>query len=84
MNATVSYFCRDDEVEVLIEMFNKAYRLGLDVEEGIVLVYINLSGEYKVTIDDLSYSINFSTYSEYNDYTLEELEEQLSLIYNEF
>lgn len=84
MNASVSYFCRDDEVEVLVEMFNKAYRIGLDAEEGIVLIYINLSGDYKITIDDLSYPINFSTYSEYNDYTLEELEEQLSLIYNEF
>ena len=85
MNASISYFCRDDEVDVLVEMFNKAYKLGLDTEDGIVLVYINLTGEPdKVTIDDLSYPIHYSSYSEYNDYTLEDLEDQLSLIYHEF
>lgn len=85
MNASISYFCEDDEVDVLVEMFNKAYRIGLDTEDGIILTYINLTGEYdKVTIDDLTYRINFSTYSEYTDYTLEELEEQLYLIYHEF
>lgn len=84
MNASISYFCNDDEVDVLVELFNKAYRVGLDNEEGIILTYINLSGEDKITIDDLSYPINFSSYSEYNDYTLEELEEQLYLVYREF
>ncbi len=85
MNATINYFCRDDEVDVLVEMFNKAYRLGLESENGIILSYINLTGEYnKVTIDDLSYPINFVTYSEYDNYTLEELEDQIRLIYNEF
>lgn len=85
MNASISYFCEDDEVDVLVEMFNKAYRLGLDNEDGIILTYINLTGEYdKVTIDDLTYRINFSTYSEYTDYTLEELEDQLYIIYHEF
>lgn len=85
MNVAISYFCNDDEVEVLVELFNKAYRIGLEHEEGIVLSYINLTGEYdKITIDDLTYPINFSTYTEYNDYSLEDLEEQLSLIYNEF
>ena len=84
MNASISYFCNDDEVNVLVELFNKAYRVGLDNEEGIILTYINLSGEDKITIDDLSYPINFSSYSEYNDYTLEELEEQLYLVYREF
>lgn len=85
MNASISYFCRDDEVDVLVSLFNKAYNVGLDSEDGIILTYINLTGEPdKITIDDLSYPINFSTYSEYTDYTLEELEEQLSLVYNEF
>lgn len=85
MNATINYFCRDDEVDILVEMFNKAYRLGLESENGIILSYINLTGEYnKVTIDDLSYPINFVTYSEYDNYTLEELEDQIRLIYNEF
>ena len=84
MNASISYFCNDDEVDVLVELFNKAYRVGLDNEDGIILTYINLSGEDKITIDDLSYPINFSSYSEYNDYTLEELEEQLYLVYREF
>ena len=85
MNASISYFCDDDEVDVLVGMFNKAYRLGLDNEDGIILTYINLTGEYdKVTIDDLTYRINFSTYSEYTDYTLEELEDQLYIIYHEF
>lgn len=85
MNASISYFCEDDEVDVLVGMFNKAYRLGLDNEDGIILTYINLTGEYdKVTIDDLTYRINFSTYSEYTDYTLEELEDQLYIIYHEF
>lgn len=84
MNVALSYFCTDDEVDVLVELFNKAYRLGLDNEDGIILTYINLSGDYKITIDDLSYPVNFSSYSEYNDYTLEDLEDQLSLIYHEF
>ena len=84
MNVELSYFCKDDEVDVLVELFNKAYRLGLDNEDGIILTYINLSGDYKITIDDLSYPVNFSSYSEYNDYTLEDLEDQLSLIYHEF
>lgn len=84
MNVTLSYFCTDDEVDVLVELFNKAYRLGLDNEDGIILTYINLSGDYKITIDDLSYPVNFSSYSEYNDYTLEDLEDQISLIYHEF
>ena len=84
-NASITYFCRDDEVDVLVEMFNKAYKIGLDVDMCIVLIYINLSGEPdKVTIDDLSYPIHYSTYSEYNNYTLEDLEEQLYIIYNEF
>lgn len=84
MNVALSYFCTDDEVDVLVEVFNKAYKLGLDNEDGIILTYINLSGDYKITIDDLSYPVNFSSYSEYNDYTLEDLEDQLSLIYHEF
>lgn len=84
MNVALSYFCTDDEVDVLVELFNKAYRLGLDNEDGIILTYINLSGDYKITIDDLSYPVNFSSYSEYNDYTLEDLEDQISLIYHEF
>ena len=84
MNVALSYFCTDDEVDVLVELFNKAYRLGLDNEDGIILTYVNLSGDYKITIDDLSYPVNFSSYSEYNDYTLEDLEDQLSLIYHEF
>lgn len=84
MNVSLSYFCIDDEIDVLVELFNRAYRLGLENEDGIILTYINLSGDYKITIDDLSYPVNFSSYSEYNDYTLEDLEDQLSLIYHEF
>lgn len=84
MNATISYFCRDDEVEVLVEMFNKAYKIGLHSENGIILSYINLTGYDKVTIDDLSYPVNFTTYSEYDNYTLEELEDQIRVIYNDF
>ena len=84
MNVSLSYFCIDDEIDVLVELFNRAYMLGLENEDGIILTYINLSGDYKITIDDLSYPVNFSSYSEYNDYTLEDLEDQLSLIYHEF
>lgn len=84
MNTTVSYFCNDDEVEVLVELFNKAYQIGLDNEDGIILTYINLTGTYNITIDDLTYPINFTTYSEYEDYTLEELEEQIYTIYHDF
>ena len=36
MNVALSYFCTDDEVDVLVELFNKAYRLGLDNEDGII------------------------------------------------
>ena len=85
MNATISYFCEDDEGTALVELFNKAYNIGHDNEDGIILPYINLTGSYsKITIDDLTYPINYTTYSEYNDYTLEELEEQLYVIYHDF
>ena len=85
MNATISYFCEDDEGTVLVELFNKAYNIGLENEDGIILTYINLTGSYsKITIDDLTYPINYTSYSEYSDYTLEELEEQLYVIYHDF
>lgn len=83
-NAIITYFCNDSEEEVLVGLYNKAYNIALD-NDGITLMFINLTGNLStVTIDDLTYPIPYGTYSEYTDYTFEELEEQIYYIYKEF
>ena len=83
-NAIITYFCNDSEEEVLVELYNKAYNIALD-NDAITLMFINLTGNLStITIDDLTYPIPYGTYSEYNDYTFEELEEQIYYIYKEF
>lgn len=83
-NASITYFDNENEADTLVYMYDKAYKLSLD-NENITLIFINLTGDLDtLTIDDLSIKINYNSYSEYIDYSLIELEDQISLLYNEF
>ena len=83
-NAVISYFSKGDEEDALVGIYNIAYKIAQD-NEAITLIFINLSNDYDtITIDDLSYPIPYGSYSEYNEYTFEELEDQLYYIYKEF
>jgi len=83
-NAVISYFSKGDEEDALVGIYNIAYKIAQD-NEAITLIFINLSNDYDtITIDDLSYPIPYGSYSEYNEYTFEELEDQIYYIYKEF
>ena len=83
-NASISYFDCDSEVDALVHVYNKAYNISLD-NENLTFIFINLTGDLDtVTIHDLSNPVKYNTYSEYSDYSLMELEEQIYLLYNEF
>ena len=83
-NAVISYFSKGDEEDVLVGIYNIAYKISQD-NKAISLIFINLANEYDtITIDDLTYPIPYGSYSEYNEYTFEELEDQLYYIYKEF
>ena len=83
-NVIITYYSKDDVEDVLVGLYNKAYKIALD-SDGIALMFINLTGDLgTVTIDDLTYPIPYGSYSEYTDYTLEDLEEQIYYIYKEF
>lgn len=83
-NVIITYFSKGDEEDALVGLYNVAYKIAMD-NEYITLMFINLSNDYDtVTIDDLTYPIPYGTYSEYNDYTFEELEDQLYYVYKEF
>ena len=83
-NAVISYFSKGDEEDALVGIYNIAYKIAQD-NEAISLIFINLSNDYDtITIDDLTYPIPYGSYSEYNEYTFEELEDQIYYIYKEF
>lgn len=83
-NASVSYFNEDTEDDCLINIYAKLYDLTLD-NEYITVLFINLTGDMTtVTIFDLNKKIRYETYSEYSDYSLMELEEEINMLYREF
>ena len=83
-NASVSYFNEDNEDECLINIYAKLYDITIDNEYATVL-FINLTGDMNtVTIFDLNKNIKYGTYSEYSDYSLTELEEEINMLYKEF
>lgn len=83
-NVIISYFSKGDEEDALVGIYNKAYKIAKD-NEAIALIFIDLSNAYDtITIDDLTYPIPYGSYSEYNEYTFEELEDQIYYIYKEF
>jgi hypothetical protein len=83
-NVVITYYSKDDEEDALVGLYNKAYKIALN-NDGVTLMFINLTECLDtVTIDDLTYPIPYGSYSEYTDYTFEDLEEQIYYIYKEF
>ena len=83
-NASISYFTTDSEVDVLVYMYTKLYELSLDFD-NLTVLFIDLTGNMDtITIYDLNHNINYGSYSEYSDYSLNELEDQIYMVYSEF
>ena len=83
-NASISYFTSEDEIDALLHMYDKLYRLSLD-NENIMVIFIDLTEKLDtITIFDLANKIKYQSYSEYTDYSLLELEDQIDLLYKEF
>ena len=83
-NASISYFTNEDEIDVLLHMYDKLYRLSLD-NENIMIIFVDLTEKLDtITIFDLANKIKYQSYSEYTDYSLLELEDQIDLLYKEF
>ena len=83
-NASISYFTNEDEIDALLHMYDKLYRLSLD-NENIMIIFIDLTEKLDtITIFDLANKIKYQSYSEYTDYSLLELEDQIDLLYKEF
>ena len=83
-NASISYFASEDEIDALLHMYDKLYRLSLD-NENIMIIFIDLTEKLDtITIFDLANKIKYQSYSEYIDYSLLELEDQIDLLYKEF
>lgn len=83
-NASISYFTDEDEIDALLHMYDKLYRLSLD-NENIMIIFIDLTEKLDtITIFDLANKIKYQSYSEYTDYSLLELEDQIDLLYKEF
>lgn len=83
-NASISYFASEDEIDALLHMYDKLYRLSLD-NENIMIIFIDLTEKLDtITIFDLANKIKYQSYSEYTDYSLLELEDQIDLLYKEF
>ena len=70
MNASVSYFDSENENDVLVNIYRRLYDISID--------YNN------ITIYDLNKAIHYFSYSEYNDYSLLELENQIDMLYREY
>lgn len=84
INASVSYFDSENETDVLLNVYNKLYNLSLDYND-LSIIFVNLTGDLDtITLDDLNKKIPYNSYSEYREFSLLELEEQISLLYNEF
>ena len=83
-NGSLSYFDSDNETDVLVNLYNKVYQLSQS-NKNMTIIFINLTGNYDtITINDLTKKIYSNSYSEYSDYSLSELEDQISLVYNDF
>ena len=73
-----------DEIDALLHMYDKLYRLSLD-NENIMIIFVDLTEKLDtITIFDLANKIKYQSYSEYTDYSLLELEDQIDLLYKEF
>lgn len=84
MNASVSYFDSENENDVLVNIYRKLYDISIDYN-NITILFVNLTGDMDtVTIYDLNKSIHYFSYSEYNDYSLVELENQIDMLYREY
>lgn len=84
-NAIIYTFNGYDEDSVLTKIYSKLYRLA-HIDDNLAVVFVNLSdNKYNIfTINDMTPEINCSLYSEYDDYSLDELDSQISLIYNDY
>lgn len=83
-NASVSYFDSENETDVLVNIYSKLYDISIDYNDMTIL-FINLTGNMDtVTIYDLNKIIHYFSYSEYNDYSMLELENQISMLYEEY
>ena len=72
-NASISYFTNEDEIDALLHMYDKLYRLSLD-NENIMIIFVDLTEKLDtITIFDLANKIKYQSYSEYTDYSLLEL-----------
>lgn len=84
LNAAISYFDSENETEVLLNVYNKLYKLSLEYND-LAIIFVNLTEDlYTLSIDNLNKKIPYNSYSEYREYSLLELEDQISLLYNEF
>lgn len=84
INASINFFDNMNESEVLLNIYNQLYMLSLKYED-LSIIFINLNDNSDTpTIYDLNKEIYYNSYLEYADYTLDELEEQVCLIYREF
>lgn len=84
INASINFFNTENEVDALVDIYDRVYKLSLKFED-LSIIFINLNGNPDTpTIHDLNKTVYYNNYSEYNDYTLDELEDQICLIYREF
>lgn len=84
-NASIHFFNDLNETEALADVYSEVYKLSLDYP-NMSIIFVNLKENYydTLTLHDLSVKVNYWTYSEYGDYSLDELEDQISLLYNDF
>lgn len=84
-NASIHFFNDCNETEALADVYYEVYKLSLD-NPDMSIIFANLKDSCydTITIDDLSKKVNYWSYSEYSEYSLDELEDQISLLYNDF
>lgn len=84
-NDNIYNFNEDNEIDILADIYGEVYRLSMK-NDNLSIIFANLSdNKYDIlTIDDMSVKIKYWTYSEYEDYSLDSLDDQISLLYNDF
>lgn len=83
-NASVSYFDSENETDVLVNIYRKLYDISIDYN-NLTILFVNLTGDMDtVTIYDLNKAIHYFSYSEYSDYSLLELENQIDMLYRDY
>lgn len=83
-NASVSYFDSENETDVLVNIYSKLYDISIDYN-NLTILFVNLTGNMDtISIYDLNKSIHYFSYSEYSDYSLLELENQIDMLYREY